>query len=436
MVTQSENERLTRVGRGTPMGDLMRQYWIPVLESSDLPVPDTRPMRVKLLGEDLVAFRNSSNQVGLVAEHCAHRRASLFYGRVEHDCLRCVYHGWQYDLSGHCVDMPNEPAESNFKQSIRISAYPCRERNGIVWAYLGPREDPPALPELEANCVPENHRFVARTLRECNWLQGLEGDIDSSHISFLHSVFDPSDFLYRDFEYRHRDKSPKFSVEATEYGAVYGARRTIDAENYHWRFAHFMLPFFTIIPPNDPSRIHLSAWVPLDDETVQLWSIVWDPFNPLPEELLRLKDRGRQLPGFEIDQYVPDGNNPNERGRLVGNRENDYLIDYEAQKTVRFSGIPTFHLQDKAMTESMGRIVDRTQEHLGRSDLMIIQVRRRLSSALKNMQADSINPPGVDNPHIYGLRSASLVLSKETDWLEGAADYLQAFTGTPIAFVV
>ncbi len=433
MLSVEDNEAITRVGPGTPMGTLMREYWIPALESTDV-LADGRPIRVRLLGEDLVAFRDSAGKLGLVAERCAHRGASLFFGRNEEDGLRCVYHGWKYDVTGKCVDMPSEPAESTFKDRIRQTAYVCAERNGVIWAYLGPREEPPPLPDLEAFCVRETQRHVVRTLRNCNWLQALEGDVDSSHISYLHAVFNPDIFPYQDFEFRHRDKSPVFEVETTDYGVMYGARRTIDG-SYHWRIAQFLLPFYTIIPPNDPSRIHLSAWVPVDDENTRFWAIVWNPIEDMSPEELEYKGRLKPIPGFELDEYLPDGDGPLERGRLAGNAANNYLIDYEAQKDQRFSGIPTFHLQDMAMTESMGAIADRSQEHLGRSDTMIIQVRRRIQASLKAYEADQTPPDGVDNPHVYGVRTASMLLDQQTNWLEGAGAYLKAFTDIPVAFV-
>ena len=387
---------------------------------------------MRLLGEDLIAYRDTSGKVGLLAERCAHRGASLFFGRNEQDGLRCVYHGWKYNTAGTCVDLPSEPGDSTFKNRVRQVAYPCEERNGVIWAYLGPLSEPPALPDLEAFCVRKTQRYITRTLRECNWLQALEGDIDSSHISYLHSVFNPKIFPYRDFEFRHRDRSPSFEVTPTEYGAVYGARRSVD-DQYHWRIAQFLMPFYTIIPPNDPTRIHLSAWVPIDDENTQFWGILWNPTQDMPES--ELESKKYPIPGFELDEYLPDGRSPLERGRLAGNAANDYLIDYEAQKDKRFSGIPTFHLQDKAMTESMGGIADRSLEHLGRSDSMIIQVRRRIITSLKAFESDQAAPPGVEDPSIYAVRSASLLLDRNVNWLEGAEKYLKAFSEMPVAFV-
>src|SRR6516162_8078788 len=178
MLSREDNELLCRVGRGTPMGELMRQYWMPAALSSELPERDGVPLRVRLLGEDLIAFRTTSGAVGLVRNSCPHRGASLFYGRNEETGLRCVYHGWKFDVAGRCVDMPNEPPESNFKDKVHAPAYPCREQNGIIWTYMGPRDNPPSLPELELATVPESYRWIRPSVRECNWLQALEGDID------------------------------------------------------------------------------------------------------------------------------------------------------------------------------------------------------------------------------------------------------------------
>src|SRR5690349_9620710 len=186
MLSREENELVTRVGPGTPMGNFMREYWVPAMLSSELPAEDADPVRVLLLGEQLIAFRDSNGQVGLIQNNCPHRGASLFFGRNEEAGLRCVYHGWKFDVHGTCVDMPNEPVESDFKHKAKAAAYPCRERNGLVWAYMGARQTPPPLPDIEANNLPEGEYAVGAIQRECNYLQGLEGDIDTSHFSFLH----------------------------------------------------------------------------------------------------------------------------------------------------------------------------------------------------------------------------------------------------------
>src|SRR6516165_7831173 len=184
MLSREENEYLCRVGPGTPMGTLLRRFWMPALIATELPEPDCPPIRLRLLGEDLIAFRDTAGRVGLIQNHCPHRGASLFFGRNEEAGLRCVYHGWKFDTSGACVDMPNEPAESDFRTKVRAVAYPTQERGGIVWAYMGPRSVPPLLPDLEANMVSDSN--VTVTSQPANWMQILEGHIDTLHAGFLH----------------------------------------------------------------------------------------------------------------------------------------------------------------------------------------------------------------------------------------------------------
>jgi phthalate 4,5-dioxygenase oxygenase subunit len=191
MLSLEDNDLLTQVGSGTPMGDLMRQYWMPVYLTTDIGDNDSKPHRIRLLGENLIIFRDTAGRVGMLTEVCPHRGASLYWARNEENGLRCAYHGWKYDVAGQCVDMPNEPASSNFKDKIRVRAYPCQERNGLIWTYMGPREDPPPLPNIEFNVIPSGHITIHRDLQETNWLQGLEGNIDSSHLAFLHARLDP-----------------------------------------------------------------------------------------------------------------------------------------------------------------------------------------------------------------------------------------------------
>src|SRR5687768_15210933 len=186
MLGAADNQLMCRVGPETPMGKFMREYWIPALMPEEVPVPDGPPVRLRLLNENLIAFRSTSGAVGVIQNSCPHRGASLFFGRNEEEGLRCVYHGWKFDVTGACVDMPSEPAESNFKNKVRTVAYPCVERSGIVWTYMGARSTPPPLPDLEANMLPDGEYAIGKTLRECNWFQALEGDIDTGHAGFLH----------------------------------------------------------------------------------------------------------------------------------------------------------------------------------------------------------------------------------------------------------
>ena len=230
MLSSVENERLCRVGPGTPMGELLRRFWIPALMQSELPEPDGAPVRVRLLGENLVAFRDSDGACGLVAENCPHRGASLFFGRNEERGLRCVYHGWKFNATGTCEDMPNEPRDSNFRQKVRVTAYPCVERGGLVWTYMGPTDLTPEVPDLEWARVPSANRYLSKCRQECNWVQALEGGLDSSHISFLHSRLDrttmaaPAGSVLAE-QFGGKDAAPRFAVRDTEYGYLYGARR-------------------------------------------------------------------------------------------------------------------------------------------------------------------------------------------------------------------
>src|SRR5688572_28938728 len=276
MLSVADNELLTRVGPGTPMGEMMRQYWVPALPSAEFPEADSPPKRMRLLGENLVMFRDTNGDVGCFKEACPHRGASLFFGRNEEAGLRCVYHGWKFDVTGACVDMPSEPAESNFKNKVRTAAYPAAERSGIVWAYMGTRSTPPALPELEANMLEDGQYAVGKTLRYCNWFQALEGDIDTGHAGFLHyGAADPEAMPKGTFDYYAiATRDPKFTVADTEFGTSYGAYRPAEEGQYYWRIAHFLFPFYTMIPTGFlGEEVRFGAWVPVDDDHVMSWRV-------------------------------------------------------------------------------------------------------------------------------------------------------------------
>ena len=442
MLNKEDNELLTRVGPRTPMGELLRQYWLPVLLSSELSDPDGAPLRTRLLGEALIAFRDSQGRVGLLADHCSHRGASLFYGRNEEGGLRCVYHGWKYDVAGNCMDMPNEPESGSgmpdpyqpgpvgaghalpFKDKIHHIAYPCAERNGVIWAYMGPRHESPPLPDLEWNMVPEAQARASKTLRECNWMQALEGDIDTSHLGFLHMRLNQGDNPA--LGHYHTDKHPYLELVPTDYGVRYGARRDMGNGSYYWRVTHFLMPFHTFFPPRGYPWVPGHMWIPIDDRNTMVWSVTCNPEQPVTNQ-----ERTRWAAGG--DPYQPPTTDALGRWRLVANKRNDYLRDYEVQRTQTFTGIPSITLQDQAVTESMGEIFDRSQEHLGSTDAVIIQVRRRLLEAARALRDHGVTPGGVDNPEWYRVRSASLLLPAEVDWIEGSKEVLRAFSGLPVA---
>ena len=427
MLSKTDNERLTQVSAGTPMGDLMRQYWLPMLLSEELPERDGPPLRVKMLGENLITFRDTSGKVGLIANNCPHRGASLFFGRNEEDGLRCVYHGWKFDLTGACVDMPNEPAESNFKSKVHVTAYQCRERNGVVWAYMGPEENPPELPALEWNLVPQNQRYITKRLGQCNWVQSLEGGIDTSHSGFLHRPLAKA-ALDASLGVVQRDRAPRFEVMETDYGVLVGARRSYDENRYSWGISQFLMPFYSMIPGGLvwSSTIGGHAWVPMDDETTMTWTVSWHPDRPFTEEEFT---RMHVWPNYDIHVgrqggFLPPTSEPGGAWRTLLNKQNDYMIDYDLQRDYRFLGVPNIGLQDQCVQESMGPIYDRTKEHLGSADSAIIRVRHLWLKAAQALREQGLVPVGCQSPQSYRVRSSGILLDKNSkeSWIEASRE--------------
>jgi phthalate 4,5-dioxygenase oxygenase subunit len=411
MLSREENQLLTQITPGTPMGATMRRYWIPALLASELAEPDGPPVRVRLVGEDLVAFRDSLGRLALLDEFCPHRRASLFFGRNEECGLRCVYHGWKFDVEGRCVDMMNEPESHDFKHKIRTTAYPLVELGGVLWTYMGPPELRPPLPRFAWTERPPTHRHVSKVIQECNWLQALEGGIDTSHAPILHRRltgastrpgFAPSDPFVR-------GKAPEVVVDLTDYGYCYAGVRPLDDADAHVRVYHFVLPFHQIRPSRTDHGRPLMAghmWVPMDDENTMVFNWVYGEGEaPLPEEE-RLERRLGNGPD-DVDQTT---------FRSRRNRQNNYLLDRQVQKTETFTGIDGVNTQDRAIQESMGRVVDRSRERLGPADKAIIQARRLLLQAVKSVEAGG-TPGGVD-PTYYTLRGAEGVVARDADWRE------------------
>jgi phthalate 4,5-dioxygenase oxygenase subunit len=402
------NEQLTRVGQGTPMGWTMRRYWIPALLAREIALPDGPPVRVRLLGEDLVAFRDSRGRIGLVDEYCPHRRASLYFGRNEECGLRCVYHGWKFDTEGNCLDQMNEPPEHQFKDRVHLTAYPTCELGGLVWAYLGPADKIPPLPKFAWTGAPETHRHVSKVIQECNWLQGLEGGLDTSHAPILHRLLaeDARRGGIKPSNPYVRAAAPHTVVDITDYGYQYTGIRPLGDAQMHVRTYHYILPFHQIRAfSNDEgsSADAGHAWVPIDDETTMVYNWSYSRTAPLAEED-RL-ERGLGNGPDHVDQKT---------FRSRANRANDYLLDREAQRTETWTGIDGINVQDRAIQESMGRIVDRTKEHLGPADKAIIQLRRLLRQAVRTVEAGG-TPPGVASSY-YGLTCALRVLPRDADW--------------------
>jgi phenylpropionate dioxygenase-like ring-hydroxylating dioxygenase large terminal subunit len=414
------------------MGNVMRQYWLPAVRSDELPEVDGAPLRVRLLGENLIAFRNSTGQVGLLANHCPHRGASLFFGRNEESGLRCVYHGWKFSTDGTCLDMPNEPtlkrgapAESDFKSKVEATAYPTQERNGIIWAYMGPRSEPPSLPDFEANMLGTEGLVISIIHRACNWMQGWEGEMDTVHQAFLHSgAMKVEDTVPGTFDYYiAATRAPKFAVMDTPYGTSYGAWRPAAADTYYWRIAHMLFPFYAMIPAGlIGQQTRFAAYVPMDDEHTLHWEI---GLGLMDADDLPFEARGSEarLPAQRpADLYHPNTTDWYGRFNMLQNMSNDYKIDRQAQRSMQsYTGIPGIRQQDMAVTESMGPIFDREREHLGTTDALIIRTRRRLISAARALEEQGVIPPGVDNPELYRQRSGGIILPRDANWWDATA---------------
>jgi phenylpropionate dioxygenase-like ring-hydroxylating dioxygenase large terminal subunit len=418
MTSKSDSEILTRVGPGTPMGELMRRYWLPVLKSSEL-VADGDPVRLRLLGENLVSFRDSSGRIGVMDHRCPHRCASLFFGRNEENGIRCVYHGWKFDVDGKCLDMANVPPHQDFKHKVKAKAYKAAERNGVVWVYMGIAEDAPALPDIAATFIPEDEANIAFAQRECNWLQSMEGDIDTSHLNFLHygsiggGAFEPNDETR--FGAIHKD--PEYHVRDTDTGTMYAAYRPADQGNIYWRFAHFLFPCVALAPfkPFDSYRM-ARIWVPLDDTHTMFVTI-----GP--------KDGPGESP--MVDHLLPNSTDWLGRWRCAQQFSNDYEVDRDVQRTGSYTGIEGIHQQDQAVTETMGDITDHTREHLAPSDQMITATRKRLVRAAKALAKDGTPPPASENPEAFALaRGGFFIAEAGRKWPEVYEQELAAVQGT------
>jgi phenylpropionate dioxygenase-like ring-hydroxylating dioxygenase large terminal subunit len=413
MLTKEQNETLTRVGPGTPMGEMMRRYWIPALLDYEVAEPDGEPAILNLLGEELVAFRQTDGQIGVVGARCAHRRAHLFFGRNEDCGLRCVYHGWKYDINGQCIDMPNEPVESNFKDKVRIPAYPAYETGGVVWVYMGPPEKQPPPPLFEWTQVEEPYRSVTKVIQESNWLQGLEGGIDSSHTNFLHGIPPHKQYSAEDPSVMNRARrismAPVIQVVPTDYGYTYAGIRTLGDEGNYVRAYHWIAPWTQLRPGSMDGQptVHGHFWVPMDDYNTMVWNFTYTfGEKPLNEHEKKQAGLGNVL-GEDVDAKT---------FRSFANARNNYLIDREVQKNETYTGITGTNTQDRAIQETMGPIADRTLERLGTADRAIITARRQLLAAVKAMQEEGADPPGADDSY-YRLRSIQDVLPKDSHWL-------------------
>ncbi len=428
MLRKDQNDLVTQTGAGTPMGALFRRYWMPALLAEELPENDCPPVRIKLLSERLLAVRDSQGRLGLIDEFCAHRGVSLWFGRTEEGGIRCPYHGWKYDVTGQCVDVPSETEESGYCKKIKLAGYPLIERGGVLWTYMGPPEHQPPLPEFEFATVPAENSFTSKRLQECNWLQAMEGGIDSSHVSWLHRGSLNSDPLFKGAkgnQYNLNDARPVFEVAEAPGGLFIGARRNAEDGHHYWRITPWVMPCFTMVPPRGDHPIHGHFWVPIDDETCWAWSFDYHPVRPLTaHEVQAMRDGA----GIHVT-YVPGTYRP------AANKDNDYLMDRAAQKAgTTYSGIAGIGMQDASLQESMGPVVDRTKENLVSTDNGIIMARHRLIKAAKALADKGVQPPGRE-PEQQRVRSAAVILPPDQSFIDSAREALTAKPGVQQASV-
>ena len=423
MLSREENDYLTQTGPGTPMGAFMRRFWMPFMLSEEIAEPDCDPVRVRLLGEDLLAFRDSNGRVALVDQFCPHRRVSLFFGRNEECGIRCVYHGWKFDADGNCVDMPSEPADSNFKDKVKLKSYPVREKAGVVWAYMGPADAMGGMPELEWMEVPDDQRYMSRWYQECNYAQAVEGEIDSAHVSFLHRKIDndAKNKAALTGSYFSGDTAPKWKVVDTAFGMTLGARRIVEGGKYYWRMNQWLYPFYTMIAPVPGESRTVRMWVPFDDGTCNIICVTYNNERPVTDAELHswqngLSSHAARIPGTLIP---------------AANAANDYNIDHQVQRDEAFTGIVSIRAQDAAMTESPGPIVDRSLEHLGTSDTAIIKMRRLLMDGARALK-DGHPPAAARDGALYRLRAYSAVIAEDADFDE-RSEILEGMCVAPAA---
>jgi len=385
MLPREENDLITLVGPGTPLNTVMRSYWLPALLSQEIPEPDCAPVRVRLLGEDLVAFRDSQGRVGLLDEHCSHRGTSLFFGRNEECGLRCIYHGWKMDVSGNVLDTPAEPAGSTLKDKVRHTAYPCHEAAGIVFAYMGPKDRVPLFPDYEWTRVPLDYLYVTKSLQDCSYLQGLEGECDSSHLSYLHRAFSDAKRGGGDPDMYGKDGSPELAGVETDYGVrMISCRNPGDGTTY-LRVSNFVLPCYGFVPTGglkgNPEGYTIHAHVPVDDEHSLRFNVFFRRNRPVTAAEKRLDE-----------EFKPDHTK-------ARNIRNNYLIDRDEQRRETFIGVgKSFVIHDSCATETMGPRYDRSKEHLGVGDITVIALRKRLLKVVRGLDR------GEEPPHL--IRSA------------------------------
>ena len=404
MLSREENDMLTQTGPGTPMGELFRRFWIPACLSEEIPAADCPPVRVKLLSETLIAFRDSNGAPTLVDAYCPHRGAPLFFGRNEECGIRCVYHGWKFDASGKCVDLPNSPEGETYKDKVELKAYPCFDAAGMVWAYLGPKDRTPPRPGFDWMSLPDDRTYVRKYHLRCNYFQALEGDYDPSHGAFLHmtrdlttpsAIQDASPTLGSLLSDRSFLAMKFLSFEETDYGMLHvgvmpdaDGTQTVSASTFYF-------PCFSSAGLAGPGVYSSNMRIPIDDESCYMYRFRWS-YEPFTEHQ-RNQDR---YGGFTYPEQIPG------TFMAVENKDNDYLVDRILQKNYSYTGIKSFPIQDLALVEDQwGPRADRSLEHLVTSDEQLMRVRRRLLKAARQLQ-EGQEPAGAHNPQGFRTHTA------------------------------
>ena len=450
------SDRMTRTGPGTAMGNLMRRYWVPILGTAEIAEPDGPQVRVQILGEKLLAFRDTDGYAGLIDEFCAHRGVSLFFGRNEESGIRCAYHGLKYDRTGACVDVPSARDNPQVAERMRITAYPCIERGGLVWAYMGPPDKQPAPPALEWCTLPSDHVYVSKRLQESNYLQAIEGGIDTAHVSYVHKYSVDNDPMHkgsRAVDFIKADGNVIFDIEKnpfglTLYGRRNGERTHGEVSSYYWRITQYVFPWFTLIPPFGDHSLGGHVWVPIDDENCWAWSINYRPDQPLSNQERADMDAGHGIhvlyenrTEIRSASRSQPGDSPTQRALAPGvhpiswrpraNKDNDYLMDRAAQKEKRaYSGVHGISEQDASLQESMGPIQDRTRERLLPTDKGIIMARRMLEEAALGLP-QGIEPPALDAT-TQQVRAAGVLLPTAEDPKAWGKEKIEHVAGKPV----
>ena len=425
MLSKEDNELVTNTNPGTPMGDLFRRFWLPVALAEELPGIDCVPVRVKLLGEDLIAFRDTDGRVGLVDAYCPHRGAPLFFGRNEENGLRCVYHGWKFDVDGVCVDLPNAPEGATFKDKIQVKRYPVVEAGDLIWAFMGPADKKPPFPEFPWTKLPKSHRYVTKFIEQCNYLQAMEGDYDPTHARFLHSTFLPPNEIQNQPQGTYFRSPTNRGVGNSNPDELFpravGDRRITEQNSPYSRLddedaavvsiqlrdhedgkvsasvgVTWWMPIFCTAGNALPNHLSSNMRIPIDNESLMFYRLRW-AWQPIEEhELAEYKHGGWTHPPVIPGTWMPQAN-----------LQNDYLVDRVAQQNFSYTGIKTFPLQDIALIEAQwGPIAKREYEHLASSDYAIIYIRRRLLKAAKALAAGN-EPAEPWHPAVHRMHRES-----------------------------